>query len=555
MPLLGACCSHPPQPVAPAPTTPAVISIVGTNDLHGQIRYLPILAGYLANLRALRAADGGVLLLDAGDMFQGTLASNLNEGAAVIAIYNALGYAAATIGNHEFDFGPIGPAAVVDKPGQDPRGALKARIAEAEFPFLISNIVAAESGEPIAWANTAPSMIRDIAGVEVGVVGVTTRDVPHTTMPANFAGLAIATPLAASITREARALRARGAMVIVVLAHAGSKCTELADPDDLSSCDLTGEVFRVAEDLPAGLVDVMIGGHSHQTIAHRVNGIAIIESRSGGRAFGRVDVTVDRVHGKVTEVRLHQPRFVCAEAGLDACEPGAYEGRPVIVDASIAALTEAPLARASVRREARLGVVVSNAVERSRSEESALGNLFADLMRAAHPEVDVAVTNGGGLRADLPAGDLTYGALYEAMPFDNRFATVELSAAQLAQLIAANLGAGNGIVSLSGLRATASCAGAELSVELTREDGRPVAADTMLTLLTSDFLASGGDGALAALALPAAAITLDSGPTIRDAMAAELSKRGGELDGADRALFSPGQRRLRYPGQRPVSCP
>src|SRR5689334_15802414 len=115
-----------PRPVAKPARGSVTITIVGTNDLHGAIDRLPILAGYVANLRELRAADGGaVLLVDAGDMFQGTLESNLNEGAAVIEAYNALGYAAAAVGNHEFDFGPAGPAATIQAPDDDARGALK----------------------------------------------------------------------------------------------------------------------------------------------------------------------------------------------------------------------------------------------------------------------------------------------------------------------------------------------------------------------------------------------------------------------------------------------
>src|SRR5262245_25918512 len=92
------------------------ISVVATTDLHGGVLArgdrggLALLGGYLRNIRAVRTQDGGgVLLVDSGDMFQGTLESNLNEGAAVVGAYNALGYAAAAIGNHEFDYGPVGP--------------------------------------------------------------------------------------------------------------------------------------------------------------------------------------------------------------------------------------------------------------------------------------------------------------------------------------------------------------------------------------------------------------------------------------------------------------
>ena len=114
---------------AAAPATVATLSIVGTNDLHGGILPrdgrggLALLGGYLKNLREARARDGGaVLLIDAGDMFQGTLESNVTEGASVVAAYNALGYTAAAIGNHEFDFGPVGPAATSRSPADDPEG-------------------------------------------------------------------------------------------------------------------------------------------------------------------------------------------------------------------------------------------------------------------------------------------------------------------------------------------------------------------------------------------------------------------------------------------------
>ncbi|HEX7498679.1 MAG TPA: bifunctional metallophosphatase/5'-nucleotidase, partial [Polyangia bacterium] len=85
-----------------APPSQVTISVVGTSDLHGHIAALPWLGGYLENLRKARKETGGaVVLLDAGDMFQGTLESNLAEGAPVVRAYNALGYSAAAIGNHE----------------------------------------------------------------------------------------------------------------------------------------------------------------------------------------------------------------------------------------------------------------------------------------------------------------------------------------------------------------------------------------------------------------------------------------------------------------------
>src|SRR3954469_25075959 len=157
---LAAACSPAQAPVtttagghAPA-GNPVTLSIVGTNDLHGQLERLPLFAGFVANLRAARAADGGgVVLVDGGDMFQGTLESNVAEGADVVRAYNQLGYAAVAVGNHEFDYGPEGPAATATGPGDDPRGALKARAREARFPFLASNIVDNATGSRILWPN------------------------------------------------------------------------------------------------------------------------------------------------------------------------------------------------------------------------------------------------------------------------------------------------------------------------------------------------------------------------------------------------------------------
>jgi 5'-nucleotidase len=224
----------------------------------------------------------------------------------------------------------------------------------------------------------------------------------------------------------------------------------------------------------------------------------------------------------------------------------------VIPDQAVARALAPDLARARSRREAPLGVTIRAPVPRAHKVESPLGNLFTDLMLAARPAADVALTNGGGLRADLPAGPLTYGRLYEAAPFDNRFATVRLTGADLARLLARNLGRDNGIVSVSGVRARARCDGAGLAVALERPDGRPIAPGDPLVLVTSDFLATGGDGLLPEELQRAA--TLEGGLPIRDEMAKVLRARGGTLAGDDRALYDRDRPRLVYPGPRPVHC-
>jgi 5'-nucleotidase len=555
-----AACAAPSPPAPAAPQQPqqaqqqhrsVTLTIVGTNDLHGALVRLPLLAGYVANVRAERAADGGgVLLVDAGDLFQGTLESNLGEGVDVVRAYDQLGYAAAAIGNHEFDYGPVGPAVTVSSPGEDPRGALKARIAAAHFPFLVTNIADAATGERIAWPNTAPGTIVDVAGVHVGIVGASTEATPTTTMPANFVGLAML-PAAPAIEAEAKRLRGLGAQVIVVVAHMGSTCKHYDQPDDTTSCDRGDELFRVIHALPPGAVDVFVAGHTHAIVAHRIDGVAAIESLSSGRAFGRVDLRVE--DGRIANVAIHQPQLVCPLDGhgnavaVADCHPEPYDGKPVVADARVQQIVDDALTRAGERRKEKLGVTLAAVVTKSYRTESAEGDLMTDLMLAAVPNADVAMTNGGGLRADIPAGELTYGGLFEAVPFDNRFAIVTVTGKQLRRLVESNLRRDSGILSWSGLTAKASCKGHKLDLAIAVR-GKPLDGEARYTIVTSDFLASGGDGLFGHLGLPDGAIRATD-TIIRDAIADVLRARKG-------STIDPGKlpRRLDYPGARPVKC-
>ena len=555
---------QPPATAAPAPLT---LTIIGTNDLHGALLRLPIFAGYLANVRAARAADGGgVLLLDGGDMFQGTLESNIAEGADVITAYNALGYTAAAIGNHEFDFGPVGPAVTISRPDQDARGALKARAAEAKFPLLAANIVDAATGARVQWPNVLPSTMVKVAGVTVGIVGLATESTPFTTMPVNFLGLEMSVPTADAAAEQAKALRAQGATVIVIAAHIGTICKDLSNPDDPSSCEQKDEVFDVIRALPPGLVDAWVGGHTHAAVAHRIGGVAVIESYSSGRAFGRIDLQLDP-QGKVQRSVIHQPQNLCpqppsapsapgapgAAPAADQCAPGPYEGKPVVADAELQKIVTAAFERTRDRREEKLGVTATAKITRSYREESALGNWFTDMMLTARKDAQIALTNGGGLRADVPAGDITYGQLFEAMPFDNRFALIKLKGAHVRQMIAVNLASGGAQYSWGGLTVAASCKDQKLVLDI-RVRGKALADAQTYTMVTSDFLASGGDGTLGKLGLPATA-TAVTNTIMRDAFADVLrAKKGADKKLDPSKLFDAKTPRQRFTGPRPLRC-
>lgn len=539
--------------VAPRPAPPRVLtlSVVGTSDLHGRVEMLPWLGGHLRALRAAR--DGAVLLVDAGDMFQGTIASNLDEGATVIAAYNALGYHAAAIGNHEFDYGPEGEATFASRAGEDPRGALRARAREAHFPFLAANLV--EGERPPAWENVRASTIVEAGGVRVGIVGVSTIHTGATTLAANFRGLEMR-PLAESIAREAAALRAQGVVAVVVAAHAGGACRRFNDPHDLSSCEDREEVMDLARALPAGAVDLVIGGHTHRGMAHVVNGVPVIQSYANGVSFGRAELSIDRVAGRVQAVRVLPPRSVCegqrGEPDAARCAPAPYEGVAVTPDEAVARAIAPAVARAEAVRSRPVGVTLEGALDTTYDRESPLPNLLADVMRAATPGADVALMNHGGVRVDLPAGPLLYGSLYNALPFDNRLVTVRMRGRELAAVIARNAAGDSGALAMSGVRAVVRCEGGHPVATLTRDDGRPVGPDEELAVATNDYLAGGSFRRHVVTVLSDEDVL--RGPLLRDAVAEALRGMGPTLRGSDPRWFDRERPRATLPSARPVRC-
>jgi len=233
--------------------------------------------------------------------------------------------------------------------------------------------------------------------------------------------------------------------------------------------------------------------------------------------------------------------------------PASYEGRPVVPDSAVAAIVGPYCERAAAHRNQKLGVRVTSTIVKSYDEESPFGNLVADLMHEARPGTDLALTNGGGLRADLTAGELTYGDVYTTYPFDNRFAEIDLPARSFREVMKDNITHGKGILSISGVRVKAVCKGSELVVTLTRDDGRPIDDNQELRIATSDFLASSGDGPLMGAA--SATAKIEEGTLVREDIITVLRRRGGVLSGDDKKLFDPEHRRVDYPGRRPVRCP
>jgi 5'-nucleotidase len=458
---------------APEPQDDIIISVIGTNDVHGALAEdtdaggIIAISAFVDALRRARNKDGGaVLVIDAGDMWQGSLESNLAEGAAVVAAYNAMGVTAAAIGNHEFDFGPVGSNAIPTEDGEDPRGALKQRAREARFPLLAANLIDNATGRSVAWDNVQSSVIVEEAGVKIGIIGVVTSDALITTIAANTVGLRVAS-LAETITTEATHLREKGVVIVIVAAHAGGRCADFSNSHDVSSCDMSAEIMQVASRLEPGLVDHIVAGHKHNPIAHVVNGIAITSNHAKTHSFGRVDFRVSADQQKILARQVFAPQPT-APGALDS-----YAGFTLKANADVERITAQAVAAAELAKQEELGVTITAPFELLPDIESAIGNLMTRAMLDSF-DADIAIHNVfGGIRSGLSAGELTFGDVFKMFPFDNVVVILELTGADLRTVVARSAPVRRK-VGFSGMRVYVSCAADQMRVVMRRDDGREI---------------------------------------------------------------------------------
>ena len=455
----------------PEPAAPIHLTLVGINDFHGGLLDRPVgvpmdspRAGGAAMLSAYVGAirdenPGGVLLVDAGDMLQGPLLCNHFEGAPVAEVYNHLGVAAAAVGNHEFDYGPRGPRATTG-PEDEPFGALDAYIEAVDFPLLAANISAAEWPIP---TGVVPRHMVEVQGVKVGLIGISTETTPTQTLTANVAGVRF-DPIAPAVSREVAALRAEGAEVIVALAHLDGGCRTDRSWPPPEFCEPDGELNAVLEG-GGGDIDAVVIGHRHEWYANEVGGVAVVEAGSRGRALSRVDLFVDTTTRRVDRslTRISAPIEACESvpaSGSSCLDPGAagpwtpatYGGRSVVPDAKVDTLLAPYLDQVEAICAQRLTAAAVD-IGPGRGE-SAAGNLVADAMRAHAVGSHVALVNKGALRATLAEGDVSYCDVYAMFPFDNRFVLLDLTGAELEQLLEISTSGAGSFPHISGFRLT-----------------------------------------------------------------------------------------------------
>jgi len=536
--FLAACVSF-------AQTEPVHVVVVGTTDVHGWFEGhrdanppyggLPLFAAYVEALRA--ANPGHVIVVDSGDVFQGTLESNYFEGKPLVDAYNAIGYSAVAVGNHEFDYGPAGREKSVPRdPGDDPLGALKERVAQARFPFLSANISEKATGKTPAWVHRS-AMVK-VDGAKIGIIGLSTPDTPVTTQAANVAALSFTDPVKAAVG-EAAALRAAGADAVIVIAHMGGRCKDINDIHDVASCETNQEVMRFLAAIPKGTIDAYFAGHTHSQMRQVIEGVPVLQALNYGREFSMLDLWVDPAQHRVAKTELRPLTMICAKvfektatcdpklapAGA-ALVPRVFEGKTIAPDAKMAALLKPYEEQVEAKKMEPLGVRTTAEFAKGYSIESPLGDLLADLMREG-TGADVAFINGGGIRSTLPKGELKYGDIFEVSPFDNFPATVTMTGAQITEMLRITTNAGRGALQPSGLRYTYDAAKpADRLVSVTLPDGQPLDPNKLYKVVLPDFLVTGGEGLGGLMKqLPAERKSFDMSQPLRELFVAALKKR------------------------------
>jgi 2',3'-cyclic-nucleotide 2'-phosphodiesterase (5'-nucleotidase family) len=497
------------------------LSFAQVSDFHAQIVPLSFtIDGYSAPVGGaayyktlfdeLRAShNGNTLYWNAGDGVGASIpTSSFFDDVPAIQIYNLWGWAGDGLGNHNFDKGIYGPAGAATHAYQ------------ANFPYLAANLVISGTNEPDTWYK--PWQMYDVAGTKIAVIGLLYVDTAVVVTPGNLGNL-VTTPYVGALERYVPEVRALGADLVVVAFHDGAgicaKQSQFTYPMGYGCAD--GPIDAINA-LPYGYVDVMMLDHSDTIVNEMVNGILLSENSTKGQTYADIIMTVDQRTGDLAykTARQHRPYTI-----------GVPQNAPIQSVINYYNGLLAPIYGVPVG-ESTVAIPRADACGRSdgRLCESKIGDLTADALRLtyAFQGVEFAVTNSGGLRADLtcPTVDnpsdycppyvppapppflITRGSVYGVLPFGNIVVRTEITGAELKAMLengVSSMPSANGrFPQVSGLCFTydisAAVGSRVLSAVRQAANGTCTGAPIDLTagstyiVAQNDFTAKGGDG-------------------------------------------------------------
>lgn len=392
--LTFVCCFNAVQ----ASATERSFLIVFTNDRHGYLEPsthpvtgLPVggvahEATLLSQLkRAARREKVPLLLVDAGDMFQGTPVVNATKGKCMVDLYNKLGYHLATFGNHEFDYG---------------QEVLRQRMSESRFMWVSTNIDA-----PYLSSHYVPYVTYDLAGTRIAFLGVTTVTTPNITYPKNTEGVTFKEPKEALPPLIERLRRDRDVKVFILLSHLGNQSDEW--------------LARKVEG-----IDLIIGGHSHTRLLEpaKVRNTWIVQASCNSRYVGLARVTLG-ADGQVRTVRSKLREV------LHSLYPANRE-----IEKELSKYTQ----DLNVKLDEVVGHAATPILKGFTGIDSPMGIICADSYREA-TGTEIGIMNVGGVRAGLEAGPVTMRQLMLISPFQNSVVKMNLKGKDLHNLLERSL--------------------------------------------------------------------------------------------------------------------
>lgn len=443
------------------------IDIITFNDFHGNVaedvnswgKNLGM-AKMVSKINEMKAANPNTLVVSGGDNYQGTAMSNLTHGAPVTDMMKALGVVASAVGNHEFDWGKD----YIAKWGT-----------EGGFDYLASNIYDTETNKPVEWAK--PYMFVKSGGINIAFIGLAHPDTVTLTKAENVSGLEFRDPVIAAqewidFLQAGNAEEGTPDVIIAV--------THLDSSQDYDSKEITGSAVTLANGVTG--LDGIVSAHSHKTVYGDVNGVAIVQAYKYGRSLGKLSIELDD-DGKVTDVV--------------ATVENVYEVKnDIIPDVDMTTVYETYETELSPILNMLVGEAVGEfSHDSSTPNVTILGQWVCELM-AEKGNALIGIQNGGGLRRTMYEGQITMGDLYEVMPFDNQLIRLELLGKDLKAVI--DHGIMNPDISdgaFSGLKVIydkdAEFENRIISITLT--DGTPIEDDVYYSVVTNDFIYTGGD--------------------------------------------------------------
>ncbi|WP_117168312.1 5'-nucleotidase C-terminal domain-containing protein [Paraliobacillus sediminis] len=449
------------------------VQLLSMNDLHGKIdqEYDLDLDGdgevdgtygrmdYTSAYIKDREQDNeNTFIVHAGDMIGGSSpVSGLYQDEPTVEIMEEIGFDFGTVGNHEFDEGTTEMLRMVNG-GEHPSGLGTEGYDGIDFDNLCANCVNKDSGETILDAYA----IQEIDGEEIGFIGVNTQASATMVMPAGIQDIEF-TDETAAVNKAVTELQEQGVEAIVVLAHM---------PADQNGASATGDAADLANNVNDA-VDIIFAAHNHQVVDAVVDNKLIVQASEYGKAFADVDIEIDRETGDI----------VTKEAEIVFVDQSAMEP-----DAAVTEILEKYDDLIADKMNEVLGYNANTMTgSYSNDGDHGLGNLIADAMLYSM-DSDFSLMNGGGIRDQLLAGEVTWGNLYNVMPFGNTLMKFEVTGADMYEIIDEQLSPQYGPdYSVGGMKYTWDTSTNE-AIDIMFMDGTPIDENETYTLTVNNYM-------------------------------------------------------------------